>query len=73
LLKITSNGHIRPAIQEVEVTSEDIEEDTKPTSHKENEIGSQPTAELEKKAAPQEKTGAPEDNALKKYINLMHK
>jgi hypothetical protein len=67
-----SDEDIRPAIQEIEVTSE-VAEEEKPTSHKENETGPQATAMLEKNEAPQEKTNAAQDKASKKYMILMHK
>ena len=71
--RMCSNGSIPPAVQEIDVTTEVVEETEKPKSDKEDGTGAQDTAVLEKKAAPQEETSAAQDNASEKYVILMSK
>jgi hypothetical protein len=65
-LRMASDGSIPPAVQEVEVTSEVLEEAEKSKPHKDDETGPQERVELEKKDVPQEKTNAAQDNAHEK-------
>jgi hypothetical protein len=71
--RMCSDGSIPPAVQEMDVTTEVVEETEKPESDKEDGAGAQDTAVLEKKAAPQEETSKAQDNVLKKYVILMSK
>jgi hypothetical protein len=68
-----SDGSIPPAVQEVEVGTEVVEETEKPKSDKEGGTGVQDTAVLGKKAAPQEETSVAQDNGSKKFVILMSK
>lgn len=61
-----SDGNIPPAVQEIEVATEVVEETEKPKSDKEDGTGAKDSAVLGKKDAPQEETSAAKDNAAKK-------
>ena len=71
--RVCSDGSIPPAVQEIDVTTEVVEETEKPKSGKEDGTGVQDPAVLEKKPAPQEETSAAQDNASRKYVILMSK
>jgi hypothetical protein len=71
--RMCGDGSIPPAVQEIDVTTEVVEETDKPEFDKEDGTGAEDTAVLEKKAAPQEETSKAEDNASEKYVNLMSK
>lgn len=64
--RMAGDGDIPPAVQEVEVPSEVLEEAEKPKSHKDVEADPQERAELEKKDVPQGETNVAQDNACKK-------
>jgi hypothetical protein len=66
-----SDGNIPPAVQEIEVATEVVEETEKPKSDKEDGTGAKDSAVLGKKDAPQEETSAAKDNAAKKYEILV--
>jgi hypothetical protein len=68
-----SDGGIPSAVQEIDITKEVVEETEKPKPDKEDGTVAQDITVLEKKAAPQEKTSAAQDNASKKYVILMSK
>jgi hypothetical protein len=70
---MSSDGNIPPAVQQIEVTTEVVEETEKPKSDKEVGTGTKETAVLGKKDAPQEETNTPLDNVAKKYVILMCK
>jgi hypothetical protein len=71
--RMCSDGSIPPAVQEIDVATEVVEETEKPESDKKDGTGARDRAVLEKKAAPQEETSAAQNNVSKKYVILMSK